>query len=190
MTIIGVVLAGGKSSRYGKPKMFETYKGKQFYEHSVDALKDNSLAPIIISTNDQLSPSFQRDDILLILEEQPHQGPLYAIYQVMSQVPDAEWFFVLSCDIPFVTSTFVSKMIGYVDSDQYDAIVPIQSGRLQPLLALYHRRNVKRIEQLLVEKQRKIRLLLDDVRTLTVPFPADDKVFTNMNYQEDWLDHN
>ncbi len=79
MKIAGIILAGGKSSRYGKPKMFETYKGKCFYEYSVESLKDNSLSPIFISTNVNLLPCFKRDDVDFIIENEneAYQGPLF-----------------------------------------------------------------------------------------------------------------
>jgi len=64
MKIAGIVLAGGKSSRYGKPKTFETYQGKYFYQHSVEALKQNSLSPIVIATNENLISYFEQDDVL------------------------------------------------------------------------------------------------------------------------------
>ena len=62
MSIAGIVLAGGKSSRYGQPKMFETYNKKSFYEYSIDALKENHVTPILVSTNQDLLPYFQRKD--------------------------------------------------------------------------------------------------------------------------------
>ena len=190
MTIAGVVLAGGQSSRYGKPKMFEYHKGKQFYEHSIDALKANALSPIIVATNEKLLPYFQRKDVQYICESKTnaHQGPLYAIANVLKNTPDAEWVFVLSCDIPYVTSDFVAKMIIYTNDNMLDAIVPVHSGRKQPLLSLYHRRCLPEMERLLLDNQRKIGLLFNNVNTLMVPFSDDDHVFTNINYQKDWYE--
>lgn len=39
MKIAGVVLAGGQSSRYGQPKMFELFAGQPLYKHSLTALQ-------------------------------------------------------------------------------------------------------------------------------------------------------
>ncbi len=188
MKIAGIILAGGKSSRYGKPKMFETYKGKCFYEYSVESLKDNSLSPIFISTNVNLLPCFKRDDVDFIIENEneAYQGPLFAMYHALSKIPDTDWFFVLSSDIPFVSSTFVKKMISLTNDNEYDAIVRVQSERIHPLLALYHRRSLVQMKKLLAKKESKLRLLLDEIRVQTVAFTGKDHDFININFREDW----
>lgn len=43
MKIAGIVLAGGQSSRYGQPKMFEMFAGQPLYKHSLIALQKNQL---------------------------------------------------------------------------------------------------------------------------------------------------
>ncbi|PLT28820.1 molybdenum cofactor guanylyltransferase [Peribacillus deserti] len=189
MTIAGIVLAGGQSSRFGKPKMFETYKEKCFYEYSVEAFKANSLSPIIIATNQGLLPHFKRDDEVEFIIEQKsesHQGPLFAMHHAMTKV-DAEWYFILSCDIPFVTSEFVKKMISLAQGSSYDAIVPIQSDKVHPLLALYHQRSLPKMKKLLDQDIRKIRVFLNEINVLQVSFSADAEVFVNINRQEDML---
>jgi molybdenum cofactor guanylyltransferase len=189
MKIAGIILAGGKSSRYGKPKMFEVFKDQCFYEYSVAALKDNHLAPIVIATNEHLFPYFKRDDVDFIIEDKTYRGPLFAMYHALSSIQDADWFFVLSCDIPFVTSNFVKKMISFTKEETYDAIIPIQAGRIHPLMALYHRRSLVPMKQLINKNEKKVRLLLDEIRVQTVSFSAEDQVFLNINHQEDWLMH-
>ncbi|MBM7692083.1 molybdopterin-guanine dinucleotide biosynthesis protein A [Peribacillus deserti] len=189
MTIAGIILAGGKSSRFGKPKMFETYKGKYFYEYSVDACKENSLSPLVIATNQNLIPDFKRDDeVEFIIEKETeiHLGPLFAMYHAMNSI-EADWYFILSCDIPFVTSDFVSYMISLAEGSSYDAIVPIQAEKIHPLLALYHRRSLPKMQQILSQDIKKIRVFLDEIDVLKVPFPEDNVVFVNINRQEDML---
>ncbi|WP_338754412.1 molybdenum cofactor guanylyltransferase [Bacillus sp. FJAT-52991] len=186
MTIAGVVLAGGKSSRYGKPKMFELYEGKPLYEYSLDALRDNALQPLIISTNRDLFPNFQSLDVNFVIEEEKnHQGPLFALHHILSSVPDAEWFFVLASDLPFMTSSFVKTMISFTEN-QYDAIVPVQSDRIQPLAALYHRRSIDQAEQLLQHNKKSMQALLNKLNVRYVPFANDQKELININSKEDW----
>lgn len=167
--------------------MFETFSDKCFYEYSVDALKENALSPIVIATNDHLFPYFKRDDVEFMIENETYQGPLFAMYHALSNIQDAEWFFVLSCDIPFVTSSFVHKMISLTNDDEYDVIVPIQSERIHPLLALYHRRSLFHMKQLIDKNEKKLQLLLNEIRVRTVPFSYKDQVFININHREDWL---
>ncbi|KZZ82642.1 molybdenum cofactor guanylyltransferase [Bacillus sp. SJS] len=188
MKMAGVVLAGGRSSRFGKPKMFELHNGKPFYEHSLDALKQNHLSPLVISTNEELVGQFKREDVRLIVEEESssYQGPLYAIHNVMSRMDDPDWFFILSCDIPFVTAEFVDEMIGFANDSEADAVVPVQGGRIQPLMALYHKRTIENQEKMLAADEHKLEHLLNDLHVLTIPFPEDDPAFININHAKDW----
>ncbi|MBZ6484460.1 molybdenum cofactor guanylyltransferase [Priestia aryabhattai] len=187
MSIAGIVLAGGKSSRYGQPKMFETYNKKSFYEYSIDALKENYVTPILVSTNLDLLPYFQRKDVAFAVEKCPYQGPLYAIHHALTAIDcDAEWFFILSCDIPFINAEFVHHMVTLTQTDSPDIVLPVQPDHIHPLLALYHRRTLPLIEQLVTQGERRLTGLLNQANVLRVPFSAEDPTFINVNHRSDW----
>lgn len=111
MKIAGVVLAGGLSSRYGQPKMFELFAGQPLYKHSLIALQKNQLDPLIIATNAHLQQMFEQEDVQWVIEEQPHQGPLFALHYLMKANPDVEWFFVVASDMPYMNADFIEKML-------------------------------------------------------------------------------
>lgn len=184
MNTAGIVLAGGQSSRYGRPKMFEQYKEKPFYQHSVDALLANQLHPIILSTNYLLADQFHAASVELAVEYDPYQGPLFAIHHVMQQYKEPEWFFVLSADIPFIRDTFVRQLLEHRHLD-YNAIIPADGEKLQPLLALYHRRCLPFIEEALGEGRRSLMALLHMIPFKTVSFSAEPS-FININTQLDF----
>lgn len=186
MKIAGVVLAGGQSSRFGRPKMFENFKDKPLYKHSLHALKKNNLSPLIIATNTQLLPLFDKDnDIELMIENPPHQGPLFALHQLLTENPDVEWFFVVASDMPFMNASFIENLLQQVD-DCYDAVIPQQTNRIQPLAALYRRTALVETAKLVQENRRSMKALLDRIRVHYVDFKQDDPLFTNINAQEDW----
>ena len=185
ITVAGVILAGGQSSRYGKPKMFEQFNGQFLYQYSLQALKKNALKPLIISTNASLSSQFVEKDVLLNIEEMPHQGPLFAIHNLLSKTTDADWFFALASDMPFITDSFVKKMLSLVDNT-YDAIVPKQSDKIQPLAALYHRRALHKTEKLLQQQKRSMKSLLDQLNVYYVPVSDDEQALININAIADW----
>lgn len=185
MRIAGVVLAGGQSSRYGKPKMFENFNGQLLYQYSLQALKENGLNPLIISTNASLSTKFKDNDVRLNIEQTVHQGPLFAIQQLLSNTTDADWFFVLACDMPYITTSFVHNMLSVIDNT-YDAIVPMQADKIQPLAALYHRRVAQKAEKLLQQNKRSMKALLDQLNVCYVSSPNDEQVFININAITDW----
>ncbi|MEK5487134.1 molybdenum cofactor guanylyltransferase [Lysinibacillus sp. FSL M8-0355] len=189
MKIAGVVLAGGQSSRYGQPKMFELFAGQPLYKHSLTALQKNRLDPIIIATNAHLQQQFGQENVQWIIEKQPHQGPLFALHSIMTAYPDVEWFFVVASDMPYMNTNFIKKMVGLID-DAYDAIVPTQALRDQPLAALYRRTALPRAKQLTEQNKRSMKVLLEQIRVCYVPFDDNSPTFVNINAQQDWLQTN
>ncbi|OMP65763.1 molybdenum cofactor guanylyltransferase [Domibacillus epiphyticus] len=185
MTIAGVVLAGGQSSRYGEPKMFEQYNGKPFYQYSVNALAQNHLSPIIISTNELLATAFHDSRATLLIETQFHNGPLFALHNVMSHTPGPEWFFVLSADIPFITADFISEMIELIQPG-FQAVVPRQGNKLNPLLALYHCSCLPMMNTLIMENKRSMMALLNQVKFKTIQYDHQERLFTNINSKDDF----
>ncbi len=187
MSICGIVLAGGQSSRYGRPKMFELYKGIPFYEHSIHSLTNSGVQSIYIVTNEELSPYFRSVNAELLIEKERHNGPLSALSFAMESIKQHNWFFVLASDIPFVTSTFVKRMITYTGKQSSDAIVPITGDREQPLLSLYHRRCLPFAQEILANNRKSMQPLLQSVNVEYVQFSSIQKDFININHQEDWI---
>ena len=185
MKVAGVVLAGGQSSRYGHPKMFEIFDGQPLYKNSLDALQKNQLEPLIIATNASLQSNFEEEGIQFIIENQPHQGPLFALQNIMANFCDVEWFFVIASDMPYMNADFVKTMLSYID-DRYEAILPIQISRLQPLAALYRRSALPKANLLIQQNKRSMKVLLDQLQVCYVPFKEESSTFININTQLDW----
>jgi len=185
MKIAGVVLAGGQSSRYGQPKMFELFNGQPLYRNSLGALEENRLQPLIIATNASLQAQFSKENIQFVIEKEPHQGPLAALANIMENAPDVEWFFVTASDMPFMNADFIQTMLTFID-DRYEAIVPKQASRIQPLAALYRRTALPKANLLIQQNKRSMKVLLDQLQVCYVPFDEDCKTFVNINTQLDW----
>jgi molybdopterin-guanine dinucleotide biosynthesis protein A len=190
MTIAGIVLAGGKSSRYGKPKMFEEYKEIPFYQHSLNALRDAGITSTYLVTNEILAKYFPQISTKILIETHPYNGPLYAITFAMESIPDCEWFFILAADIPFVSSGFITSLLQHTNNQSIDAIIPVTEENEQPLLAIYHRRCLPYANELLANNKRSIRPLLKAVKTKYVAYSNKYRDFTNINYQTDWKSYN
>jgi molybdopterin-guanine dinucleotide biosynthesis protein A len=185
MNIAGIVLAGGRSSRFGKPKMFESYKGIPFYQHSVNALL-SAIPKVYIVTNKQLAPFFNSSSVSILIEENEHNGPLHALSYAFESIQTADWFFLLAADIPFVTKEFVLTLSEQITDSDIDAIVPVSGDKEQPLLALYHRRCLPHAKQILASNKRSMKPLFQSVNVKWIPFPDTQKDFTNINTQEQW----
>lgn len=182
MNITGVILAGGKSSRYGKPKMFELFRDKPLYKVAVDAFEKNAF-PVVIATNDTLLPHFTDEKVTFITEQMHHEGPLYALAHVMEQVK-SDWYFVIAADMPFIDAAFIATLCRHITAN-CDAVIPTSHGDWQPLAALYHRRALEQAKVALRHNKRSMRALLNQVRVSFVEM-NDTTTFVNINAVEDW----
>ena len=185
-TILGVVLAGGESKRFGSPKAFAQKNHIPFYRYSVEAIEPFVNTTIIV-TNPELKPLFanREDKINIVNDVEPYrgQGPLAGIYTAMNLFA-ADWYMVVPVDVPFVKQSVFKILTNYIAED-IDAIVPKVNGKIQPLISLYHHSIKKSIKKQLDIGERSMHQLLIDKRVIYVPM-KENKPVTNINWRKDY----
>ncbi len=72
--IRGLVLAGGKSSRFGTDKALAMYDGMSFLDRAVSLLASLDLRPVVVTRPDSNYPLTDCD---VIHDELPGKGPCY-----------------------------------------------------------------------------------------------------------------
>ena len=190
MKIIGLLLAGGESRRFGSPKAFATYYDKPFYQVVL-----NQLHPIVdeamIVTKLSLFKPFRMktaENIRVIKDEVAFQGmgPLAGIYSGIKQ-SNGNYYLTVACDMPFVTDGLFSLLIEELSKHRNAmAIVPVSSGRRQPLCALYHSSCQPVIEELLLTGKRRMNDLLELIDVHFVEVENREKQFLNVNTKEEY----
>lgn len=186
--IVGIVLSGGNSTRFGEPKAFYQINGKYLIQYSIEAMK-RLVERIVVVTQPNFIDILQGNttyDVIVDAEEFEGDGPLAGIYSAMKKV-HAEKYLVLPCDTPFINEQTLKELLIIANSNpSKDAIVPIVEGRKQPLIAIYQRRCLPKMEKNLRENKRKMGMLLSEVNTLFVKEDPFDKLsFRNINFKED-----
>ncbi|MEI2666619.1 molybdenum cofactor guanylyltransferase [Rossellomorea sp. LJF3] len=189
--IAGIIVAGGQSRRFGSDKAFSLYKGKPFFQHSLQAVS-SLVDEVIIVTSRVLFPRFDAGPNVQVvedIEEFKGCGPLAGIYTAMREC-QAEWYAVLPVDVPLVTSSLMDRLVNKVD-ERYDAIVPVIGGKLQPLLALYRNTVRERIYDHLVSEDYKMGNILRglSVLYLTEKEIGEREAFHNINTKQDYDTH-
>ena len=79
--IAGIVLAGGRSSRFGSDKGLHPYQGKPLAEHAIDILRPN-FPTLIVSTNNPDAYAYL--DLPMVTDIYPGCGPIGGIYSALS----------------------------------------------------------------------------------------------------------
>jgi molybdenum cofactor guanylyltransferase len=103
----------------------------------------------------------------------PGRGSLGGLYTGL-KLCERDYGFLVACDMPFLNREVISYMLQR--AQDYDVVIPKVSGLLEPLHAIYSRRCLPYIEELLVEEDLKIIHLFQNVNVLEIP-EDDLKVF-------------
>ena len=185
--VSGVVLAGGRSTRYGKNKALVKLHGIPLIERVLDVMRPIFRRVIIITnTPDEYSylelPMYQ--DIIKGL------GPLGGIITGLRAIPDNAGFFV-ACDMPFLNQELIRHIVE-IKAD-FDVVVPRISGNLEALHALYRTGCQSKIEDLINSRIYQIFRFFNEVSVRYVDedevriFDPDLRSFLNVN-RPDGLD--
>ena len=141
--VAGVILAGGKSLRYGKNKGLAKINGIPLIERVVQVM--NSLFQhLIIITNTPDEYAYLRlpmhEDLIKRI------GPLGGIFTGLSVISNNAGFFV-ACDMPLLNRELIRHMVE--NKNDFDAVVPRVSEEKEALHALYSKRCLPAIRRLI-----------------------------------------
>ena len=112
--ILGVVLAGGKSSRFGSNKSLSILANNKLIEHVINKI-DAYFAEILVISNDS-SLKLNNQKINIIKDcIKGHLGPLAGILSAMKYANSFKnkykWIITFPCDTPFFNKIIIEKMI-------------------------------------------------------------------------------
>ena len=184
--ITGVILAGGKSKRYGQNKAFIEINGTRLIDHIAENMKA-IFNRVILVANEKTDyeylgvPIFQ--DLIKGL------GPLGWIYTGLMSISESAGFFV-ACDMPFINPQLIHYMVSIKNS--YAAVVPSFANDIEPLFAIYGRSCCGLIKDLIDSQHYQIRLFYEQISVRYVTeeeikkFGSPEKVFHNINTPEEY----
>lgn len=141
MNLGAVVLAGGKSSRFGSDKGSALLQGRTLLEWSVRSVTEIAEKTVIVKAPSQ-QISFLHDGVNVVDDQYLNRGPLAGLITGFDSL-DTELAIAIGCDTPLIVPelwSFFNKAI-----KDYDLVLPRINGFLQPLVALYRREICKRV---------------------------------------------
>ncbi len=165
------ILAGGKSSRIGKPKGLLPLAGRPLIFHIARLLKSFGEAPVIVGRQSDYSGLGFR----VIPDDRRNLGPLGGICTAL-RVTSHGWNLIVGCDLPFLTQEWLEFLIARAMNSPADAVIPLNDGGYEPLCAMYRQRARTSIEGALARGVRKVTDGLAEL-TLTTIAPSEWKAF-------------
>jgi len=165
--VTGVVLAGGRSSRYGENKALVKLDGVSLIERVLCAV-EAIFHRVVVITNTPDDYAFL--EVPMFEDLVKGLGPLGGIYTGLKVIKDPAGFFV-ACDMPFLNPRLIRYMVGL--RDDFDVVVPKVSGKIEALHGLYTTRCVDSIERLIRTGTYQVFRFFSSV---SVRFVTDDEV--------------
>jgi molybdopterin-guanine dinucleotide biosynthesis protein A/molybdopterin converting factor small subunit len=181
-----VVLAGGKSSRMGRPKSLLLFDDEPLIAHIVRALQRMFAETVIVTAPEQELPDLPA---ILVRDEIAYQGPVGGIYYGL-QAASGNFCFVTSCDVPFVNPALISHLASQISD--HDVVVPHWENRFQPLHAVYRTSVLPLLKEQLERRELRPVYLFDKVRARKIGedeirrFDPEGLSFLNMNTPDDY----
>lgn len=173
--MIGIVLAGGRSRRFGSPKWQARYQGISFEERARQTLVPTTTAQWSVVPPGMVTDDYQLEDTV----EWRGMGPLAGIVTVMRQNQD-DWYAVCACDTPLLPSGVYERLALERDGRP---VVAFSDDRLHPLIALYPRSMLPQFEDAL---RRGERAVMPHVTAATVVTFDERDWFKNVNTPSDY----
>ena len=112
--ILGVVLAGGKSKRFGDDKTTAKLGNKSLLDHTIEKIEKKFDEILIISNNEKhisiKKNVFSTQDLI-----EGHLGPLVGVLSAMEWIKkhkkNYNWIATFPCDTPFFDENLVDKIM-------------------------------------------------------------------------------
>jgi molybdopterin-guanine dinucleotide biosynthesis protein A len=191
--LTGVILAGGKNSRFGRAKAQEVIDGQSMLERVIAAVSQVTENILIVASQEKTNSLLGGYPDQRIVEDiYPGTGVLGAIYTGLHHAA-TPCVLVVGCDMPFLNPHLLRYMAKVAQESRADAIVPVFNERFEVLHAIYSKSCIPRIQDLLAERILSVIRLLNRVKVRHIneeEIERFDRIyssFINVNTQVDLL---
>jgi molybdopterin-guanine dinucleotide biosynthesis protein A len=171
-SVAGVVLAGGRSRRFGRDKLAEEYGGRPLLQHPVSRLLEVCDRVVVVLAPDAAEPpmpagapvEFARDAI-------EGEGPLRGLSAGL-EVADAEWIVLAGGDMPDLQPPVLREMLRAGLETGVVAVSLSDGGKERPLpCVLRSAPATEAVGALLLAGRRSLRDLLAAIETVVIDEP-------------------
>ena len=188
--IIGIILAGGKSSRFGEDKSNIRLGNKTLLDHTIDKIEKEFGEILIISNNKNYN--FNNKKIYTVKDCIEGQlGPLAGILTAMKWAKENKknykWIASFPCDTPFFDTKLISKL-KLKTKETSKKLIFLNSGKKRHnIFGLWSMDLIKTLEKDIKNNFRKVEIWADKVgyESININTEKFDK-FLNINTKEDF----
>ena len=160
----GIVLAGGRSSRMGRPKAALEWHGSTLLRRVSGVVGRAVGGPVIVvrAPGQELPPL--PADVRVVEDAREGRGPLQGLAAGLAAARDeADAAYASSTDVPLLHPRFVRRVVDALEDD-VDVVLPEVGGFPQPLAAVYRTELADVVERLIAEDRLRPAFLFETCR--------------------------
>ena len=186
--ILPVVLAGGKSIRFGDNKSQAQLKGKILIDYILSEIV-NDFREVIIVANDPIE-HLSSDKITKIVDFKKNLGPLGGVFSAMKWVKDNDkkyqWIVTFPSDTPFFKNKIMNSFLNKINEKESELFFMKSNEKRHNIFGLWSMDLINQLEKDLETGSRKVEKWANSigVKTINMSFEKDDPFF-NINTKED-----
>jgi len=186
--VLGVVLAGGKSQRFGEDKSQVKLGDKILIDYILSEIIDEFNEVLVVSNN---SINFKKSKkISLIQDFKKDLGPLGGVLTAMKWVKDNnkdyQWISTFPVDTPFFKNQILKDFLKNINQDE-DKLFFIKSNNTRHnIFGIWSIDLIDKLEEDLIRGERKVEFWANSVGVKNIEMEFDNKdPFFNINTKED-----
>ena len=187
--ILGIILAGGKSSRFGEDKSTAKLGNKTLLDHTVNKIENEFNEILVISNNKEFN--FKNNKIHVVedcIEGQlgPLVGILTAMKWVIKNKKNYKWIASFPCDTPFFDIKLISELKIKVKETSKKLIFLNSNKKRHNIFGLWSLDLIEILEKDIKNSFRKVELWADKVgyENININEEKFDR-FLNINTKKD-----
>jgi molybdopterin-guanine dinucleotide biosynthesis protein A len=168
--VTGLVLAGGRSSRFGRDKLAERLDGRTLLDSAIEGVTPGSTEILVVAAPDAAPdlPAGAR----LVHDRVAFEGPLAGVAAGLRAARESI-VVVVGGDMPTLVGAVIASMLEAVDLPGVEAAVLEHEGRARPLpVALRRDPALAAADALLADGERRLRALTETLETTIIPEAA------------------
>ncbi len=180
-----VVLAGGKSSRFGQDKAEMELSGQRVLTGLIRMLLSFPFRGVAVVRAEGKAGDLP-DQVEILEDDQEGLGPLGGIQTALKHLSGG--VLVTACDMPLVSGALIEWLLGRYDAGA-EAVIPRHTGRMEPFPGIYGGGMIPMMDEAVRSGRFALYQLLEKVRVRYVEVPETfsvEREFANINTPEDY----
>ena len=187
--ILGIILAGGKSSRFGEDKSIVKLGDKTLLDHTINKIEKEFTEILVISNNKEFN--FKNNKIHVVEDCMEGQlGPLVGILTAMKWVKknnkNYKWIASFPCDTPFFDMKFISELKIKIKETSKKLIFLNSDKKRHNIFGLWSVDLIETLEEDIKNGLRKVEIWADKIGYENININTKEfDMFLNINTKED-----